>query len=128
MTNLLVVDDEPSLLEALATILADAGYQVQAVTSGQAALQALEASKGGLPDLIIADIVMFEMTGLQLFEAVRGYPDLSGIPFLFTSAFVSPEREELIAGLSNAALLFKPFEVEELLSAIESICGSALKQ
>jgi DNA-binding response OmpR family regulator len=124
MNNLLVVDDEPSLLEALTTILADAGYQVQAVTSGQAALQALKASKGSLPDLIIADIVMFEMTGLQLFEVVRGCPDLSHVPFLFTSAFVSPEREELIAGLNNATLLFKPFEVEELLNAIEAICGT----
>lgn len=123
MTNLLVVDDEPSLLEALATILCDAGYQVQAVTSGQAALQALESSEGRLPDLIIADVVMFEMTGLQLFEAVRSAPGLSGIPFLFTSAFVSPEREQQIAGFSKAALLAKPFEVEELFDAIEAICG-----
>ncbi len=123
MTNLLVVDDEPGLLEALATILTDAGYHVEAVTSGQAALQVLQASEGHLPDLIIADIVMFEMTGLQLYEAVHSFPALSGIPFLFTSAFVSPEREELIAGLSNTALLGKPFEVEELLEAIEAICG-----
>lgn len=128
MTNLLVVDDEPGLLEALATILSDAGYQVKAVTSGQAALQALEAAEGHLPDLIIADIVMFEMTGLQLFETVRSIPGLDGIPFLFTSAFISPEREELIAELSNATLLGKPFEVEELLEAIEAICGPTSSQ
>lgn len=123
MTNLLVVDDEPGLLDALATILMDAGYQVEAVTSGQAALESLQASDRQLPDLIIADIVMFEMTGLQLFEAVRGIPNLRRIPFLFTSAFVSPEREEQIAALNNASLLGKPFEVDELLEAIEAICG-----
>jgi CheY-like chemotaxis protein len=127
MTNLLVVDDEPGLLDALATILTDAGYQVEAVTSGQAALEALQSPERHLPDLIIADIVMFEMTGLQLFEAVRSLPDLSSIPFLFTSAFVSQEREELIAGLKNASLLGKPFEVEELLEAIEAICSPGSK-
>ncbi len=128
MNNLLIVDDEPSLLEALSTILTDVGYSVQAVASGQAALEMLEASKACLPDLIIADIVMFEMTGLQLFETVRSCPELSGIPFLFTSAFISPEREQLIAGLNNAALLFKPYEVEDLLSAIAAICGPAPNQ
>jgi CheY-like chemotaxis protein len=128
MTNLLVVDDEPGLLEALAAILTDAGYQVQAVTSGEAALEALEASMEHLPDLIIADIVMFQMTGLQLFEAVRSFPEMSDIPFLFTSAFASPERKELIDSLSNAALLYKPFEVEELLDKVEAICGSTPNQ
>lgn len=128
MTTLLVVDDEPDLLDTLAAILIDAGCQVEAVTSGQSALQALQASETNLPDLIIADIVMFDMTGLQLFEAVRSSPELCGIPFLFTSAFVSQEREELIAGLSNAALLCKPFEVEELLAAIEAICGPISSQ
>lgn len=125
MTDLLVVDDELSLLEALEAILSDAGYQVRAVTSGQAALDVLQASEGYRPDLIIVDIIMPEMTGLQLFDTVRADPGLSHIPFLFTSAFVSLEREEQIAGLGNAALLFKPFEVEELLEAIEGHCGPA---
>ena len=123
MTDLLVVDDELSLLEALEAILSDAGYQVRAVTSGQAALNVLQASGGNRPDLIIVDIIMPEMTGLQLFDTVRADPSLSHIPFLFTSAFVSLEREEQIARLGNAALLFKPFEVEELLEAIEGLCG-----
>ncbi len=61
------------------------------------------------------------MTNL-LFEAVRGFPDLSGIPSLFSSAFASPEREEMSAGPSNVALLGKPFEVKELLEAIEATC------
>lgn len=123
MTSLLVVDDEIGLLEALATILSDAGYQVEAVTSGQAALEVLHTPGRHLPDLIIVDIIMPEMTGLEFFEAVRTSPALSNVPFLFTSAFVSPEREDLITGLSNATLLFKPFEVEELLEAIEAICN-----
>jgi CheY-like chemotaxis protein len=125
MTNLLVVDDEVGLLEALVDILSDAGYQVEVATSGRAALHILQASEEHLPDLIISDIVMSGMTGLQLFEAVRGAPGLGHIPFLFTSAFVSSERKALIASLSNAALLFKPFEVEELIEAIQAICKSS---
>jgi CheY-like chemotaxis protein len=127
MTDLLVVDDEVGLLEAMETILCDFGYHVEAVSSGQAALQILQAPGAHLPDLIIVDIIMPEMTGLQLFEIVRSHPNLSDIPVLFTSAFVSRERENLIAGLNNATLLFKPFEVEELLATIESISGPAPK-
>ena len=123
MMKLLVVDDEESLLEALAVILSDAGYQVEAVTSSKAALSALQASAGQLPDLIIADIVMPEMTGLQLAEAVRKTPDLKDIPFLFISAFVSSATEDQIASQSNAAIMRKPFEVEDLLQTIEAMCA-----
>jgi CheY-like chemotaxis protein len=124
MTKLLVVDDEESLLEALTVILSDEGYQVEAVISGEAALEALNTSGEHRPDLIIADVVMPEMTGLELCEIVRNSPDLSDIPFLFVSAFVSPEVEAQVAQQSKAAILRKPFEVEDLLEAVKSMCPS----
>lgn len=123
MANLLIVDDEPDLLEALAAVLTDTGYQVEAVTSARAALQALDASKENLPDLIVADIVMPETTGLQLSEVVRRSPNLSDIPFLFISAFVSPEIKDQVSKQDKAAILSKPFDVEDLLQAVEAMCG-----
>ncbi|MBN1430701.1 MAG: response regulator [Anaerolineae bacterium] len=124
MTNLLVVDDEENLLEALAVILTDTGYQVEAVTSGQAALDILRTPGRQQPDLIIADIVMPEMTGLQLFEIVRGSLGLNDIPFLFASAFVSSEVEDEIGKQRKASILRKPFEVDDLLQTIKTICQS----
>ena len=125
MTKLLVVDDEAELLEALTVILADEGYQVEAANSGPAALNALSASEKTPPDLIIADIVMPEMTGLELSEAVRRSPSLGEIPFLFVSAFVSTTVEDQIANVGKAAVLHKPFEVEDLLETVQSMCNPA---
>ncbi|MBN1313458.1 MAG: response regulator [Anaerolineae bacterium] len=56
--------------------LSDEGYQVEAATPGKAALKAPDTSEERLPDVIIADIVMPEMNGLELSEAVRNSPDL----------------------------------------------------
>ncbi|MBN1312835.1 MAG: response regulator [Anaerolineae bacterium] len=123
MSNLLIVDDEEGLLEALTIILSDEGYQVEAVTSGQAALKALDASEEHLPDLIVADIVMPEMSGIELCETIRRSPDLADIPFLFISAFVSNTVEDQIAGQSKVAILRKPFEVEDLIEAVHSMCN-----
>jgi CheY-like chemotaxis protein len=120
MTELLIIDDEQDLLEALAAILSDAGYQVEAVSSARAALDILCAPGRSAPDVIVADVVMPDMTGAQLFEAVRKSPGLGDIPFLFISAFVSPEIKALAAERGKAAVLGKPFEVEELLQAIET--------
>lgn len=124
MTKLLVVDDEENLLEALTVILSDEGYQVEAVFSGKAALEALDTAGEHRPDLIVADVVMPEMTGLELCETVRNSPALGDIPFLFISAFVSSEVEAQIAEQSKAGVLRKPFEVEELLEAVQAMCSS----
>lgn len=123
MTNLLVVDNEQSVSEALGMILSDFGYQVQAITSGEAALDILHTLKQGRPDLIITDIIMPEMTGLQLFEVVRASANLDSIPFLFISAFITPEIEALITSQDKTAFLRKPFEVEELVKTVASMCG-----
>jgi CheY-like chemotaxis protein len=123
MTHLLIIDDEQDLLDALAAILSDVGYQVEAVSSAKTALEILHSSDKSVPDLIIADVVMPDMTGVQLFEVVRSSPELCGIPFLFVSAFVSPEIKALVAEQKGADVLGKPFEVEELLQAIEETRG-----
>jgi CheY-like chemotaxis protein len=121
MTSLLLIDDERDSLDTLEMVLSASGYQTQAVTSGEAALKILHTPEGDLPDLIIADIVMPVMTGLQLLDAVRVSPHLSNIPFLFISAFITPEIETQITSQDKTALLRKPFDVEKLSKAIRSI-------
>ncbi len=119
------MDDERDMLDALKLIFSDLGYQVQAVASGEEALKALHAPEGNQPDLIVTDIIMPEMTGIQLFEAVRMSIHLADIPFLFISAHITAETEALIIKHDKAAFLPKPFEVERLIEIVEVLCGGA---
>lgn len=122
MANLLIVDDEVFLASALLKIFIKKGHTARAVPSGQAALDAIQDD---LPDLIIADVRMPEMAGLQLREGVRANPEWEGIPFLFISASVLPETEGQIAALDNASYLRKPFDVEELLETVNECLENA---
>jgi CheY-like chemotaxis protein len=115
MANLLIVDDEEALAEALQRLFTMKGHTVRAVTSGQAALDAL---RDDLPNLIVADVKMPGMSGPELRDGVLANPEWKHIPFLFISASVLPEAEAQIAALDNVAYLRKPFDVQELLEVV----------
>jgi DNA-binding response OmpR family regulator len=112
-----VVEDDQALREAVEELLSLHGHQVRAVSSGEAALEAIEA---GLPELVVSDVIMGGMTGLQLLEAVRASHN-SSIPFLFISASISLEEEGHIATLDDVAFLRKPFDIDMLIKIIAAV-------
>lgn len=119
---LLVVDDEKAILEAVCIILEHLlGYRVQPALTGQEALELLHELADDLPDLILTDITMPVMTGLQLMEAVRSSPSYAHIPFLFISAMPTEDIQELLEGHDNATFLRKPYQMNELSAVIEQI-------
>lgn len=81
--RLLVVDDEPNLLRAVAACLKAEGYEVSTARSGQEALLQLAES---VPDLIISDIRMPGMDGYKLARHLRGSPRTALIPIVFLTA------------------------------------------
>ncbi len=121
MSKLLLVDDELVLLNAIERILADVGYEVVAASSGAQALAALSEAGSAPPDLIITDVLMEEIDGLQLFSIVRQNPAWQGIPFIFMSASAKPALEKLIADSGRAIFVRKPFAVEGLLKSIDQV-------
>jgi DNA-binding response OmpR family regulator len=80
---ILVIDDEPDLLDNICLPLEAEGYQVLTAPDGLAALRVLESKA---VDLILADIAMPNLNGYQLYEKVRENPDWVTIPFIFLSA------------------------------------------
>jgi CheY-like chemotaxis protein len=124
VAKLLVVDDELVLLSALSRILTDVGHQVTTLSSGAQAIALLSGPGSETPDLIITDVLMPGIDGLQMFSIIRQNPSLQHVPFIFISASVSPEIEKLIAGSNRALFLRKPFEVDKLFSAIDQAIGS----
>ncbi len=120
MADLLIVDDEVALVEAMEMLLTDIGHQVQAVNSAREALDRLEES-ADIPDLILADVLMPKMNGFEFIRAVRENPRLQHIPVLFVSASTTMEMEIRMGELGRAGFLRKPFEIEKLFEAIDSI-------
>lgn len=114
---LLVVEDDPAMLVALRDILEGAGYNVATASNGQVALDMFADRR---PALILSDIAMPVMDGIQLFEAVRKLPHGRAIPFIFLTA--RGTREDVFAGKSMGAddYITKPITSQELLSAIHA--------
>jgi putative two-component system response regulator len=115
-TTLLVVEDDQSMLVALRDILRGAGYEVRTAQHGEEALDAFKSQK---PSLILSDISMPVMDGIELFEAVRKLPGGMETPFIFLTA--RRTREDIFVGKSLGAddYITKPITSKELLSAVE---------
>ncbi len=116
--RLLVVDDEPNLLRAVAACLRDEGFEVVTARSGSEALVRVAET---VPDLIVSDIRMPGMDGYQLARQLRASSRTALTPVVFLTA--KDETADRIAGFRTGvdAYLPKPFEPEELVAVVSSI-------
>ncbi|HEX5884751.1 MAG TPA: response regulator transcription factor [Pyrinomonadaceae bacterium] len=116
--RLLVVDDEPNLLRAVAACLKAEDYEVSTARSGHEALMQLA---GAVPDLIISDIRMPGMDGYKLARQLRGSPRTALVPIIFLTA--KDETADRIEGFRAGidAYLTKPFEPDELVAVVNGI-------
>jgi DNA-binding NarL/FixJ family response regulator len=116
--RLLVVDDEPNLLRAVAACLKTEDYEVSTARSGHEALMQLAES---VPDLIISDIRMPGMDGYKLARQLRGSPRTALVPIVFLTA--KDETADRIEGFRAGidAYLTKPFEPDELIAVVNGI-------
>lgn len=116
--QLLVVDDDPSLLLAVSETLRAEGYEVVTARRGAEAMVRVAES---LPDLIISDIRMPGMDGYALARNLRSAPRTRLVPIVFLTA--KDETADRISGFRTGvdAYLTKPFEPEELAAVVKSI-------
>jgi signal transduction histidine kinase len=117
--RILIVEDDINLLEGVQTVLELDGYSVVCAENGASALQVLRSERE-LPDLIVSDIMMPHMDGIQLLREVRKEPAWVSIPFIFLSA--RSEKADIRRGkqLGVDDYLVKPFDADDLLIAVES--------
>lgn len=110
--RILIVDDDPDIVELLALNLEAAGYGVESAGDGE---QALNVAKKMLPDLIVLDVMMPRMDGLAALAELRAHPDTREIPVVMLTAKASDS--DVWSGWQAGAdyYLTKPFDVDELM-------------
>jgi len=115
--RIVIAEDETDIRTNLKRMLGLEGFQVWA---GQNGLEALELVRQHTPDLVLSDVMMPEMTGHQLIQAIRQDPRISHTPVILLTA--RADRQDVRDGMNLGAddYLTKPFQREELLGSIRS--------
>jgi CheY-like chemotaxis protein len=117
---ILVVDDEPAILDMIAELLGYEGYEV--VTTSQGSI-ALAQAKLDPPALILLDLMMPGMSGWQVIDALKASPQTRTIPVVVLSA-----RRDLPATakeLGIESFLAKPFDIDELIGIVRQYADSS---
>jgi CheY-like chemotaxis protein len=120
MTTVLLVDDNPGMLKVIGLILQESGYRVIAAEGAEQGLTLLRETVHQ-PDLIISDMVMPIVDGMNLLEYVRSTPGLISTPFILMSGFTSAEMQQKAFQLGADAFLSKPFQFDTLNNTIHNL-------
>jgi two-component system, cell cycle sensor histidine kinase and response regulator CckA len=109
--TVLLVDDEDSLRDVVVNVLTDLGYRVLAATNGREAIT-LADTYSGVIDLVVADVVMPEMTGPEVAEKIL--QSRPGVQVIFVSGFPKGKLEKFSEHHADTILVEKPFTIKTL--------------
>lgn len=120
MAKVLVVDDDEDVRNLVRHRAQQAGHRVATAGSSDEALAIIEDR--GAPELVILDVAMPGMSGLELLDTLRTRDGLAGLPAIFLSARV--QDDDIAEGRARGAIyLTKPFVANALLSAMDGLLG-----
>ncbi len=117
-STIMVVDDDPDLVDILRARLEQREFNVMGVYSGSQALAGLEKQK---PNLIVLDIMMPQMDGLEVLRRLKAAPETSSIPIILLTAL--DEDEDISTGYKMGAdyYIAKPFTKTQMMTAIDHL-------
>lgn len=118
LAKILVVDDEPDAVELVEFNLRNSGFEV--VTAGNGA-EAIRKARSNSPDLIVLDVMLPELDGLEVCKLLRGDPATAGIPILMLTAKAAEIDRVLGLELGADDYVSKPFSPRELVLRIKGL-------
>lgn len=122
--RVLVVEDDERVRRVEGLILSSAQLEIEEAKGGQEALDRLEQ---GTYDLVVLDLMMPEVDGMQVLKSIRSKPETEGLPVIVVTAKNSDR--EILEGFQSGANYYitKPFEPRELVDSVELILGVKLE-
>lgn len=120
--QVLLIEDEPHIAEAIRFILSRAGWGVSVLDDGAQALGQIVAQT---PDAVILDLMLPGRSGLEILADMRADPSLAALPVLMLSARGQDRDREAAERAGATAFLAKPFANSDVLAGLEAIMGGA---
>jgi CheY-like chemotaxis protein len=118
--TILVIEDYADTRALIASMLRHSGYHVMEAEDG---IEGLLKASGNYPDLIILDLALPEMDGVETARRIHQMPKLSRTPIFVVSALLTKEVEAEVRAAGCTEVFSKPFEVDALISRVRAVVG-----
>ncbi len=117
MNNIMIVEDDKDIRNGIKTLLQGKNYSIIEAENGEIALEKIDKN---FPDLIISDVMMPGLSGIEFYKRFKNHPDSYIVPFIFLSAKTG--HEDIRTGMNLGAddYITKPFTAKELFDAVEN--------
>jgi len=122
LAKILIVEDNALNIKLFCDLLAAHGHEPEAVTDSRNALSAAQAFE---PELVVTDIQLPHISGIELIRMIRADDKLADVPIMAVTAYSAPGDEELIRATGAQAYVAKPISVMRFVQTVEELLGGA---
>ena len=119
--RVLLIEDEPNIVEAIRFILSRDGWNVATHSDGRTAIEAVQRR---LPDVVILDVMLPNRSGYDILHDLRADPETRGLPVLMLTARGQKKDRDLAERLGASIFMTKPFSNAEMLDAVRDLIAS----
>lgn len=117
-TDILIAEDEPSILEALSFVLQRAGWSVHSVTDGEAVMDAVLATQ---PRVLVLDVMLPKRSGFDVLKQIRANPQTRNLPVLVLTAKGQQQDRRIAEELGADMFVTKPYSNADVVDAVRAL-------
>jgi len=122
MNRVVVVEDEPNIVESLSFILNQAGYEVVVATDGEAAISLLDKIEASV---VVLDVMLPKRSGFEVLKWIRSHNRIASVPVLILSAKGQQQDQRTAEALGVDAFITKPFANRDVMACINRLCNQS---
>lgn len=123
--HVLLIEDEPSIIEAIRFLLTRDGWTVDTHSDGADAVEAIRSTS---PDLVILDLMLPGKSGMEILRDLRDLPDYRDLPVLMLTARGQSRDREMAEKAGVSRFMTKPFSNTEVVTAVRDLLAQASRQ
>lgn len=117
-TDILIAEDEPSILEALSFVLQRAGWSVHSVTDGEAVMEAVLVTQ---PRVLVLDVMLPKRSGFDVLKQIRANPQTRNLPVLVLTAKGQQQDRRIAEELGADMFVTKPYSNADVVDAVRTL-------